>query len=54
MEKLYRIEECCTTGWTLIDPHQVKLTKEQCKQQLELYIEEGKIPNLLRAVPDND
>jgi hypothetical protein len=54
MTQLYRIEEFCTTGWQLIDTHQVQLTKEQCKEQLELYIAEGKNPNALRAVPDND
>jgi hypothetical protein len=51
---LYRIEELCTTGWELIDTHQVKLTKEQCKEQLERYIAEGYNPNTLRAVSDND
>lgn len=54
MEKLYRIEELCTSGWILIEPHSQKLTREQCKEQLELYIAEGKNPNSLRAVPDDN
>jgi len=54
MEKLYRIEELCTTGWELIDPEKVKLTREECKQQLDIYIESGYNPNALRAVIDND
>jgi hypothetical protein len=51
---LYRIEECSTTGWNLIEPHQVQLTKEDCKKQLESYIEQGYNPNLLRAVSDDE
>lgn len=54
MTQLYRIEELCTSGWTLIEPYSQKLTKEQCKEQLEAYIAEGKNPNALRAVYDND
>lgn len=54
MTQLYRIEEMCTTGWTLIEPYSRQLTKEQCKEQLELYIAEGKNPNSLRAVPDTN
>ena len=54
MEKLYRIEELCTSGWELIDPEKVKLTKDQCKVYLEDYIASGYNPNALRAVVDND
>jgi len=54
MEQLYRIEDYSTTGWSLIEPHQRKLTKEECRQQLEIYIESGYNPNHLRAVPDVD
>ena len=53
MTQLYRIEELCTSGWELIEPQQVQLTKEQCKEQLERYIEKGYNPNALRAVYDN-
>ena len=52
MEKLYRIEEFCTTGWELVTENDVKLTKEQAKKKLEFYLSEGKNPNSLRAVPD--
>jgi hypothetical protein len=52
MEKLYRIEELCTSGWELASEQDVKLTKEQAKLKLEFYLAEGKNPQLLRAVPD--
>jgi ribulose bisphosphate carboxylase small subunit len=51
---LYRIEELSTTGWNLIESHQIQLTREQCKNQLEFYISQGYNPNLLRAVSDDD
>ena len=35
MEKLYRIEELTTEGWTLLDEKAVKLTKSQCDVMLE-------------------
>lgn len=53
-QQLYKIEELSTTGWNLIESYQVKLTREQCKEQLEMYIRQGYNPNALRAVPDND
>lgn len=54
MEKLYRIEEFGTTGWSLIDSDKKNLTKEQCSEALMMYIDSGYNPNTLRAVPDND
>ena len=30
MEKLWRIEELTTEGWTLLDDKAVKLTKDRC------------------------
>lgn len=54
MTQLYRIEELCTTGWVVIEPHQTKLTKEQCKEQLDIYLAQGYNPNDLRVAPDND
>ena len=53
MSQLYRIEELVTSGWVLIESQSQKLTKEQCKEQLEFYISQGHNPNTLRAVPDN-
>jgi hypothetical protein len=53
MNQLYRIEELDTTGWVLIEPHQVQLSREKCKEQLDLYISQGHNPNHLRAIPDN-
>ena len=32
MEKLWRIEELTTEGWTLLDNQAVNLTKDQCDQ----------------------
>ena len=52
MERLYRIEELCTTGWELIDPEYMNMTKDQTKEALELLIAEGYNPNSLRAVPN--
>ncbi len=52
-ETLYRIEEFCTSGWELIDSHQVKLTKDQCREQINLYLAQGHNPKYLRAVVDN-
>ena len=53
MEKLYRIEELTTEGWTLMDEHTCRLTKEQCDNKLTWYINSGNVnPNRLRAVPD--
>jgi hypothetical protein len=52
-ETLYRIEEFCTTGWELIESNQVKLTRQQCIEQIHSYIAAGHNPNHLRAVVDN-
>lgn len=54
MEQLYRIEEYFTNGWELANPLLVKMTKEQCKEQLEILIQQGSNPDYLRAVPDNE
>lgn len=54
MTQLYKIEELCTSGWTLIESNARQLTKEQCKEKLEFYIEKGYNPNSLRAIYDND
>ena len=34
MERLWRIEELTTEGWTLLDDKAVKLTKERCDVML--------------------
>ena len=52
MEKLYCIEELCTTGWELVDEKYVDMTKERTKEVLDLLIAEGYNPNTLRAVPN--
>jgi len=52
MTILYRIEELCTSGWTLIDEKYVQLTKDQTKETLSQLIADGYNPNSLRAVPE--
>ena len=52
MTKLYRIEELFTNGWELIEEGAKQLTKEQCDQLLQQYLEVGYNPKYLRAVPD--
>ena len=52
MTKLYRIEELCTDGWSLLDDKCIKLTKDQAKARLNSALAEGLNPNRLRAIPD--
>ena len=52
MEKLYRIEELTTEGWTLIDEVARNLTKVKANVLLDQYINAGVNPNRLRAVRD--
>ena len=52
-EALYRIEELVTSGWTVVEPTDVQLTRAQAAQRLENLIAEGYNPNLLRAVRDD-
>jgi|TARA_R100001443_G_scaffold453_11_gene1801 hypothetical protein len=52
MEKLYRIEELTTEGWTLLEDKSQKLTKEKCDELLRKYLDGGANPNRLRAVND--
>ena len=51
-QRLWRIEELTTEGWTLIDNNAKQLTKEKCDEQLNLYVTGGVNPNRMRAVPD--
>ncbi len=52
MEKLYRIEELTTEGWTLLDDKAVKLTKEKCDVMLNEFMASGVNASRMRAVPD--
>ena len=52
MEKLYRIEELTTEGWTLLDDKAVKLTKSQCDVMLNEFMASGVNASRMRAVPD--
>jgi hypothetical protein len=53
MEKLYRIEELCTSGWELVDEKYVDMTKEETQNVLNQLIADGYNPNALRAVPNS-
>ena len=50
-EKRWKIQELSTNGWTSIDPKTDNLTKSQCDEWLEQYIDQGTPPDRLRAVP---
>ena len=52
MERLWRIEELTTEGWTLLDDKAVKLTKAQCDVMLAEFMASGVNANRMRAVPD--
>ena len=52
MEKLWRIEELTTEGWTLLYDKAVKLTKERCDVMLEQFMASGVNASRMRAVPD--
>ena len=52
MTQLYRIEEQSTTGWSLVEPTYVKLTKEDAINVLNNLMADGYNPDRLRAVPD--
>lgn len=52
MEKLYRIEELCTTGWELTSVQDVQLTKEEAQRRISAYLSEGYNPNSLRVSLD--
>ena len=52
MEKLWRIEELTTEGWTLLDDKAVKLTKDRCDVMLEQFMASGVSANRMRAVLD--
>jgi hypothetical protein len=52
MNKLYRIEELCTSGWELTSEDDVQLSKEQVQERLNFYIREGSNPETLRVSLD--
>ena len=52
MERLWRIEELTTEGWTLLDDKAVKLTKSQCDVMLEEFMASGVNASRMRAVLD--
>ena len=50
-QKLWKVQELSTNGWTSIDPQSDNLTKEQCDTEIVNYIENGLSPSRVRAVP---
>ena len=52
MERLWRIEELTTEGWTLLDDKAVKLTKDQCDVMLNEFMQSGVTASRMRAVLD--
>ena len=53
--KLWKVIEEGTTGRELAEAEGCrKLTKEQAKVKLDQLMDEGRNPNRLRAIPDND
>ena len=52
MERLWRIEELTTEGWTLLDNQAVNLTKDQCDVKLNEFMASGVNASRMRAVLD--
>ena len=52
MKQLYKIEEFGTMGWELISEEASKLTKEQCDEMLQMYMNQGHNPSRMRAAKD--
>ena len=52
MERLWRIVELTTEGWTLLDDKAVKLTKERCDVMLNEFMASGVNAMRMRAVLD--
>ena len=53
-EKLYKLIEQSTTGWTELGGRYVSLTKDQCDSYIKELISACTNPNDLRAVDTND
>lgn len=50
MEKLYRIEEEGTDGWSIHDPSHTGMTQEQTEQVWKSLIGQGVNPSRLRII----
>ena len=49
-EKLYRIEELETTGWTLLNSTDAGMNKDQVTKRYNELLDEGISPNRLRII----
>lgn len=53
MRRFYRIEELNGDQWSLIEPHQKNLSREECREQLNIYLNQGKSPETIRIISEN-
>ncbi len=53
-EKLYKILERITTGWSLIANNAHHLTREKCDVMLQEFVNQGQNPCDLKAVLQDD
>jgi hypothetical protein len=54
-ERTYRIEELCTSGWSLVDERFQGMDREKTKETLQWLIDhDEKNPSRLRAVPERN
>tara|TARA_B100000035_G_scaffold54410_1_gene42795 strand:- start:583 stop:744 length:162 start_codon:yes stop_codon:yes gene_type:complete len=50
MEKLYRIEELETSGWTLVEKNDTGLTQAEASQRYSEILADGISPDRIRIV----
>lgn len=50
MEKLYRIEELETSGWTLVEKNDTGLTQDEARQRYNEILTDGISPDRVRIV----
>ena len=50
MEKLYRIEELETSGWTLVEKNDTSLTQDEARQRYNEILTDGISPDRVRIV----
>ena len=53
-EKLYKVMELSTQGWSLIDKKAQNLTRAQCDEKLQEYVNNGIAPNRLKVARQGD
>ena len=53
-ERRYKILELATQGWSLIDKKAQNLTRAQCDEKLQEYVNNGIAPNRLKVARQGD